>query len=588
MREEYLYRAVVENPDLAAYWLDCEGVFRYVSPAAEKLFGYAADEILGRGFEDFTYPEDIPYARVAFQGVLSGNAMPLELRVLSKSGGVPWVRIAASPYYSDGKLAGVVGSITDISEHKRVQSALFDVSELHRQVFASSSEGLAILDRDLRYIAWNPALEKMAGRQTGEVKGKLPWELYPILLQYGVPDKLRMVLQGEHIDFPPRQVFSQPVDNGGWISVRYHPLRGSCASIVGVIVTVRDVSELYRKTQELKALARKLTREKQYLEREIRGNQNFDEIVGHSTILRHVLDDVERVAKTDSTVLVLGETGTGKELVARAIHHQSGRSKHSFIKLNCSAIPTGLLESELFGHERGAFTGAITQKIGRLELADHGTLFLDEVGDIPLELQPKLLRVLQDQEFERLGSTKTIRVNVRLVAATNRNLAESIEQKLFRRDLYYRLNVFPVRLPPLRERREDIPLLVSHFVHMFARRMNKQIEQIPEETMAALLEWSWPGNVRELENFIERSVILSEGPWLDAPLAELESAPENHTDKLEEAGREYIVRVLKECRGVISGPQGAAVRLGLKRTTLQSKMQRFGITRRDYDDLRTK
>jgi formate hydrogenlyase transcriptional activator len=251
--------------------------------------------------------------------------------------------------------------------------------------------------------------------------------------------------------------------------------------------------------------------------------------------------------------------------------------------MNCAAIPTGLLESELFGHERGAFTGAITQKIGRLELADQGTLFLDEIGDIPLESQPKLLRVLQDQEFERLGSTRTIRVEVRLVAATNRNLAESVEQKLFRQDLFYRLNVFPVRLPSLRERREDIPLLVAHFVRKFSERMNKRIERIPQETMAALLEWHWPGNVRELENFIERSVILSNGPALYVPLFELEQVPENHTDKLEEAGRKHIIRILRECGGVISGPNGAAVRLGLRRTTLHSRMQRYGISRADCE-----
>jgi formate hydrogenlyase transcriptional activator len=289
------------------------------------------------------------------------------------------------------------------------------------------------------------------------------------------------------------------------------------------------------------------------------------------------------VAGTNSTVLILGETGTGKELVARAVHRTSPRNQHGFIKLNCSAIPTGLLESELFGHERGAFTGAVSQKIGRLELADKGTLFLDEVGDIPIELQPKLLRVLQDQEFERLGSTRTLKVDVRLVAATNRDLNKSVAEKQFRSDLFYRLNVFPVRMPALRDRREDVPLLVRHFVHKYCVRMNKKIESISRDTMAALTKNNWPGNIRELENFIERSVILTKDSVLHVPLAELEQTASVGTGNLEAAEREYIIRVLRECDGVIAGPNGAAVKLGLKRTTLQSKMQRLKISRRDYE-----
>jgi len=301
--------------------------------------------------------------------------------------------------------------------------------------------------------------------------------------------------------------------------------------------------------------------------------------------VKDVLDQVAIVAASDATVLILGETGTGKGLIARAIHTTSKRRDRGFITLNCAAIPTGLLESELFGHEKGAFTGAVSQKIGRLELADKGTLFLDEIGEIPLELQPKLLRVLQDHEFERLGGTRTIKVDLRLIAATNRDLARSVAEKEFRSDLFYRLKVFPIRLPALRERREDIPLLVRYFVRKFARGMDRGIETIPTETMNSLINWPWPGNVRELENFIERSVILTEGTALRAPLADLQaespgSGAAEHS--LEGAEREHIIRVLRETRGMISGPTGAARRLGLKRTTLQSKMQRLGITRRDY------
>ena len=300
-----------------------------------------------------------------------------------------------------------------------------------------------------------------------------------------------------------------------------------------------------------------------------------------------MLQQVLTVAASGATVLILGETGTGKELIARAIHRLSQRKDASFIRINCAAIPTGLLESELFGHEKGAFTGAISQKIGRIELANGGTLFLDEVGEIPLELQPKLLRVLQDREFERLGSNRTIKVDMRVVAATTRNLAERIAQNQFRSDLYYRLSVFPILVPPLRERKEDIPLLVRYFVREICLRMDRHIESIPPGAMDALLQWHWPGNVRELENLMEQSVILSEGRVLRVPVSELRSPtlpdePEVPNQNLDRAERQHIVRVLRETRRKISGPHGAAIRLGLKRTTLQSKMQRLGITRQDY------
>jgi formate hydrogenlyase transcriptional activator len=337
-------------------------------------------------------------------------------------------------------------------------------------------------------------------------------------------------------------------------------------------------------SREVDELNRRMMEEKRYLQGEPNPEATFEGMVGDTPGLRHVLDQVATVACTDATALILGETGTGKELVARAIHQMSGRRDRAFIKLNCAAIPSGLLESELFGHEKGAFTGAIHQKIGRMELADHGTLFLDEIGEIPLELQPKLLRVLQDHEFERLGGIRTIEVDLRILAATNRLLGESVTRGDFRSDLFYRLNVFPIRMPALRERRHDIPLLVRHFVHKFAGQMNRKIESVPTETMQALIDYSWPGNVRELENLIERSVILSKGLTLHVPFTDLaaDSPHAKAADTLENAEREHIIRVIRETRGVISGPAGAAHRLGLKRTTLQSKMQRLGITRKDY------
>ncbi len=334
--------------------------------------------------------------------------------------------------------------------------------------------------------------------------------------------------------------------------------------------------------REIADLKEKLAKEKLYLEDEIRTAYNFEEIVGESPALKRVLKEVEIVAPTDSTVLVLGETGTGKELIARAIHNVSGRRDGTFVKMNCAAIPTGLLESELFGHEKGAFTGAIAQKLGRFELADGGTLFLDEVGDIPLELQSKLLRVLQEQEFERLGSTRTIKVNVRLVAATNRDLGKMVDEKTFRSDLFYRLNVFPLRMPALRERPGDIPLLVRYFAQKFARQMNRRIETVSTESMTALTRYQWPGNVRELENVIERAVILSQGTELHVSLPELKTGANSHPNglvTLEDAERAHILRALQETDWIIGGASGAAAKLGMKRTTLQSKMQKLGITR---------
>jgi formate hydrogenlyase transcriptional activator len=309
-------------------------------------------------------------------------------------------------------------------------------------------------------------------------------------------------------------------------------------------------------------------------------------LIGNSPALESVLGHVERVAPTDSTVLLQGETGTGKELIARAIHNISSRCGRPYIKLNCAAIPFDLLESELFGHEKGAFTGAIAQKIGRFEMADKGTLFLDEVGDIPLALQSKLLRVLQEQEFERLGGTRTHQVDVRLVAATNRDLAEIVKRGEFRSDLYYRLNVFPITLPPLRARREDIPDLVQHFVEIYARRMGKQIDRVPAESMSAFASYEWPGNIRELQNFIERSVILSDGTVLCPPLAELKhsaGAESPVATTLHDAERDHILKILKQTRWVVSGPSGAAARLGMKRSTLYFRMQKLGISRVSND-----
>src|SRR5467141_1628984 len=358
---------------------------------------------------------------------------------------------------------------------------------------------------------------------------------------------------------------------------------------------------------EISELKDKLAQEKLYLEEEIRSDSGFERIIGKSAALKRMLQLVETVAPSDSTVLLLGETGTGKELIARAIHDRGRRKDRTFVKLNCAAIPTGLLESELFGHEKGAFTGAITQKIGRWDLADQGTLFLDEVGDIPIEIQPKLLRAVQEREFERLGSTHTRKVNVRLVAATNRNLEKMVADREFRSDLFYRLNVFPIRIPSLRERREDIPLLLRYFVQKFSRQMQKQIESIPAAALRKLMAWEWPGNIRELENFIERAVILTRGKALEVPLTELRktetemavdavvnkkraarkafsSGPDINAgaEEYERKQREEIIQALSACKGRVGGTDGAATRLGINRTTLMYRMRKLGIYAKLY------
>jgi formate hydrogenlyase transcriptional activator len=346
----------------------------------------------------------------------------------------------------------------------------------------------------------------------------------------------------------------------------------------------------YGQVSELKD---RLVQENVYLESEIRSELHFEDIVGNSEPLRRVLKEIETVAPADATVLIYGETGTGKELIARAVHNLSSRKSNAFVKLNCAAIPTGLLESELFGHERGAFTGAITQRVGRFELANRGTIFLDEIGELPLELQPKLLRVLQEREFERLGSARTLRTDARLIAATNRDLKSMVEERMFRSDLYYRLNVFPIKVPALRERKEDIPALVSHFVKEFSRRNQRVIDTIPSETMQALVRYHWPGNIRELQNVIERAVLVSKGPTLNVPLAELEpdlntapgpsltfdksASPENLQDMLEWTERNQILRALEKTNGVVSGPNGAAALLRVTRSMLQHKMRKLGI-----------
>jgi formate hydrogenlyase transcriptional activator len=430
--------------------------------------------------------------------------------------------------------------------------------------------------------------------------------------QHAEPLKLRPLEEAAHAFAaePLRQMMREELVSAIWVPLQTakNILGSFCVATYAESTPVCDTTKFMQQLanlmaiaienamafKEIGALRDKLAKENLYLEDEIRSEFNFDEIVGESPALKRILQQVEIVAPTDSTVLILGETGTGKELIARAIHRLSHRAENTFVKTNCPAIPSGLLESELFGHERGAFTGAIAQKTGRAELAHSGTLFLDEVGELPLELQPKLLRLLQEHEYERIGSNTTRRTDARIVAATNRDLAQMVSEGGFRSDLYYRLYVFPILVPPLRERREDIPALVRFFTQKYARRLNRPIENISSETMAALKRWEWPGNIRELENFIERAVILSghsrtlrlapgDLQHFGQQMAEAaEAAAVDGTHSLAEAEREHIRRVLQQTAGRIAGTNGAAARLGMKRTTLNSRMKKLGIERKEF------
>jgi formate hydrogenlyase transcriptional activator len=486
---------------------------------------------------------------------------------------------------AEGKPTAILEINNDITGSKQAEESLRNGELRFRSLFEYSPDAIVMTDPQGKIAELNAQVEKVFGYSRAELLGQPVETLIPERFrsahpnhrtQYGAHRTARPMGAGLELYARRKNGSEFPVD------IMLGPIEEAEGSVV--LAVIRDLSQ----KKDAEEALRRAEQQKSYLEEELTTTHRFEEIIGESPKLKRVLKQVEDVAATDATVLILGETGTGKELIARAIHRLSRRRDHAFVRLNCSAIPAGLLESELFGHEKGAFTGAIAQKIGRLELAHQGTFFLDEVGDLPPELQPKILRALQEQEFERVGGTRTIPVNVRLLAATNRDLRKMVKAGEFRSDLYYRLHVFPLTLPPLRERPDDIPLLVQYFVSNHAKRMGRRIEVIPPRTMQTLVKWGWPGNVRELENFIERSVILSPGPSLHAPLAELQAADnvsnlEKPVDaNLEIAEREHILRVLRECKGIIGGAGGAAERLGLKRTTLNSKIKKLRISRRDY------
>jgi PAS domain S-box-containing protein len=563
------FRLLVEQASDGIFLADAQGRYTDVNSAGAEMLGYSSAEILRLSIADIVASEEVARIPDEVARFAGGSVVRTEWKFQRKDGSFfPGELVGRQ--LPDGRLQGI---LRDITERKQADEALRRSEQRFRVALDGSPIKVFNQDRNLRYTwVYNP----QEGWSEEDYLGKTDGEIFDPETAARMTALKRPVLE---IGRGARQEFALTArGRTHYCDVTVEPLRDAAGAVVGVNCACVDVTHLRQVTEELREAKEKLSEEKLYLEHAIDTELGFGEIIGRSSALKEVMSKVAKVAPSDATVLLLGETGTGKELVARAIHRMSKRKDNGFIKLNCAAIPSGLLESELFGHEKGAFTGAVTKKVGRLELADHGTLFLDEIGEIPLELQPKLLRVLQDQEFERLGGTQTLKVNFRLLAATNRDLPENVKRQEFRSDLYYRLNVFPVRIPPVRDRRDDIPLLIEHFVRKCSARMNKSITRIPARTMETLVQWTWPGNIRELENFVERSVILTPGSVLQVPLSEL-IAPleERNSDTLRDKDRERIIRTLRVCKGQLGGPDGAAARLGLKRTTLQSKLIHLGI-----------
>ena len=623
LSEERFRRLVDEVKDYAIFMLDPEGKVKTWNEGAERIKGYSADEIIGRNFSCFYSSEDVERGKPEEQlkiAAREGRSEDDGWRI-RKDGSRFWASVVITALHDpDGKLLGFSKVTRDITERKRIREAFLlevtnallsnlDISKLLaaiglcvRQVKPFDYATLALYDSEtkklrIHLVGAAPGLPPLPTADlipitgsphgwsyvskkplllTGVAGDEFPHELPQHLAQVGVKSGCWIPLVGKEGPLGTLNLFSLQANA---FQAEDLDALGQLASQVAVAL---DNALAFQRMADLNA---RLQNEKLYLEDELRTSGKFDEIIGNSQILKRVLKQIETVAPTSSTVLILGETGTGKDRLARAVHDLSPRRERAFVKVNCASVPAGLLESELFGHEKGAFTGAIAQRIGRFELAHHGTLFLDEVGEIPLELQPKLLRVLQEKQFERLGNSRTLTSDVRIVAATNRDLAKLVASGQFRSDLYYRLSVFPVVAPPLRERSEDIPLLVHYFLSRFAKRLGRNVDIVSPETMEALRRYAWPGNVRELEHVIERAVILSPGRELRISLVELaqagQAAPAPAAATLEDIEREHILRVLRETKGKIGGSGGAAERLGMNRTTLNSRMQKLQISRKD-------
>jgi formate hydrogenlyase transcriptional activator len=573
---EQRYRTLFEKTVAGVAMIGMDGLVIDCNDTWARIFGHGnAEECRGSQMAD-RYPD--PGYREVLMGELKRSTASLNREVeLRRKDGTPFWVLLNSVILADGQGQPVIQStVFDITERKRAEENIRQSEERFRVALKDSAITVFNQGPNLQYTwIFNPQMYWQR-----DVIGKTDEEIIGAERAQPLNQLKRRVLE---TGAGAREEVTIPHNGKNYsFDITIEPLfdaNGEVAGITGAAVDIARLRELADRLQETKD---KLTQEKSYLKNEIETELGFETIIGQSSALRDVEKNARVVAPTDSTVLLLGETGTGKELIARSVHALSSRREQSFIKLNCAAVPSGLLESELFGHEKGAFTGAVNQKVGRIELADKGTLFLDEIGELPLELQPKLLRVLQDREFERLGGVRTLKVDVRIISATNRDLQRDVAAKKFREDLFYRLNVFPIQMPALRDRRSDIPLLVQHFVRKHAVRMGKHIASIPDETMDVLQRWNWPGNIRELENMIERMVILTKGSVL-APAPEGLSTPQEvGDDDLTEMEREHIMRILRETNGVLSGPDGASSRLGIKRTTLQSMLKRLGIEPQEF------
>lgn len=564
--DELVHRIIHES-----YLAEC-------NDAMARMYGFeSSKEFVGKRLTELMVADDPRNIAVTRDYVRSGfRLLDRESHEVDAQGNPKVFRNSITGIVENGKLVRTWGIQRDVTEQAKLQEEIRRNEARFRLALKDSPITVFSQDKDLRFEwVYNSQLLKPE-----EVVGKTDEELMGMQKIERLVDLKRRVLS---TGVALRE--EVPILHNGkkyCYDISVEPVFDTNKNVIGIRGAAVDIARLRQMADNLQAAKDRLSQEKSYLQTEIQTELGFEEIVGQSPALHEALKKARVVAPTDSTVLLLGETGTGKELVARSVHDLSSRHDKTFVKLNCAAVPSGLLESELFGHEKGAFTSAVSQKLGRIELADKGTLFLDEIGELPPELQPKLLRVLQDREFERLGGVHTLHVDVRIIAATNRDLRQGIADKKFREDLFYRLNVFPIELPPLRQRREDIPMLVQHFMAKHAKRMGKAVDTIPQDTMQILQRWNWPGNIRELENMIERMVILTKGNVLAPPPAELRSPQELAEDNLTEMEREHIIRILRETGGVLAGSDGAASRLGLKRTTLQSMLKRFGIEAGQY------
>ncbi len=587
---EKRFRATFEQAAVGVAHSSLDGRLLLMNQKLCDIVGYTPEEIATKTYQEVTHPDDLEaeleYARRLITGEI--KSCSYEKRYIRKDGAPIWVNLTASVVRDEetGEPSCFVAIIEDISARKAAEESLRESEEFNRRIVESSSDCIKILDLEGRLLYISERGQELLGIKDAGPYIKSSWiELWP---GEGRRSACAAIEQAKTSGVGVFQAYGPTPDGQAkWWDTVITPISDAQGRVTRLLAISRDITEskqaeesLKRALEEVRLLKDRLQEENIYLREEAKLERHFGEIVGRSQVVRRVLRKIEQVAPTDATVLVTGETGTGKELVARAIHRESPRRDRPLVKVNCAALSPTLIESELFGHEKGAFTGAVGRKVGRFELADGGTLFLDEIGELPMELQPKLLRVLQDGEFERLGSAQSIKADVRVIAATNRDLSQDVKARRFRADLFYRLNVYPINVPPLRERREDIPLLVQHFVRVLSKKIGKEITSVAPSALETLREYLWPGNVRELANVIERAIITSTGTVLQiSNTMEMfpAAAPHKPSKTLEEVEREYIIAVHEAAGGRIEGPDGAAKVLGLHPSTLRTRMKKLGI-----------